>query len=173
METPRWISDFSQLLKLLEKDSQRVHEFRRSFEAGKKQKQVYPQLENIYNQCKDHLDDLDMFFNEKQFTVTLGLKSIILKSSSDLLKDRLVQLFSNWDPSLWTPVEDSQRSMISAKKMKQIMEHLSTMSDYRLSQTLSRLPQDQLSQLTVPDEMFSNPKTKLMAQQLADRIKNI
>lgn len=172
MAQPQWIPDLSAFLKLLEKDSPRIHEFRRSFEAGKKQKQVHPQIEQIYLKCKDSLKDpaLTKIFDSCQFKLTLGLKTISLKSVDvPEFKDLLLQLFSNWDPQLPRaplPV----RNPISMKKLQQVMNAMNSMSDEQLSKIFRNVPKDQLE---VTSDLFQTPESQEMARKIAEKIKNL
>lgn len=154
----KWINDLSDLLKSIERDRPKVREFRRSFEAGKKQQRLYPVLENIYNECKE--DPISL--NNKGYILTLGLKSVTLR---DVPLDRILQLFSNWDPTLYRAPELANGGPISINMMKQLLKH---MDDPRMQSALDQIP---IEQLENADNTFSDPKARELADKIVQRIK--
>jgi len=175
MEGERWISDLSELLKRIERDRSLIREFRRSFEAGKKKRQVSPQLEKILAQSRSHLNEENFisWFDQQEFKLTLGLKEISLKSYQEpLFKNSLLQLFSNWDPTISAPSILTTKSMpISAKKLKQVISRLGSVSDSELSNILSSIPKEELANLTASNEMFQTEETRALAEQITERVK--
>ena len=104
----KWKDDLVGLLKFLEKSHQnsvKIREFRRSLESCnvKKAAKILPQLLEIYNKCKDHLDMyFDSWVTEQSFILKLGLKTITLSPGKD--KEGYGQyvrwVFSSFDPTL-------------------------------------------------------------------------
>lgn len=176
-----WPQHLSDLLKLLESESngQQIHEFRRSFEAGRKQDRLKSQLEQIYTEGKEHLNEapesLQNWFTSKKFKLILGRKEVILKStsSSNEFREKLVRLFSEWDPSLYVPPPQINRG-IGQKKLKEVMKHLDGVSDQRLASLLSSVKGNAsgLSEEEI-SELFPDAKSQEHAKAIAERIKSV
>lgn len=160
-----WREDFSTLLKLFE-EQKGVREFRRSFEAGKKQNRLLPQLEQVYNSAKDILENnkegLSDWFLEQKFSFTLGLKKITLINCTDKekLKVCLLLLFTYWDEALYTRPESTKPPLISNRQIKMALKNVNKVD---LSQHNLNITQEDM-------EMIETEKGKLMAQKLAEKI---
>lgn len=160
-----WIDHLVDLLKYLESESngKQIHQFRRSFQGGNKKERLLPQLERMYQYCKQAHNLLELcanqgceeepfqnWFNLQKFRLILGRKNIVLKSTGSpaLLKQRLLQLFTKWDPELVkslpppTPEPANSNMGFSRKQMRMAMRKLQTMGDQQLSNVLQNVPQD-------------------------------
>ena len=176
MSIPQWSSDLISLLKVIESNSSTLHEFRRSFEAGKKQKQVHPQLEKIYQESLPHLNEESFvsWFDNQGFKLTLGLKTISFKSFNlPSFKLYLFQVFSNWDPNLRIEIPSTKKNAFSVKTMRDVISRMNTMSDSELASVISKVPREELAKVIVPDNMFQNDESKELANKLAERVRSI
>lgn len=176
-----WTQHLSDLLKVLESESngQQIHEFRRSFEAGRKQDRLKSQLEQIYNEGKEHLNDtpeaLQNWFTGKKFKLSLGRKEVTLKSTSyqNEFRERLVRLFSEWDQSLYVPPPEVHRG-IGQKKLREVMKKLDGVSNDRLAALLGSVKGNAqgLSDEEIA-ELFPDAKSQEHAKAIAERIKSV
>lgn len=181
-----WIDHFSRLLKSLEseKNGQSIHAFRRSFEAGKKQVRLLPQLEAIYQVSKEQ----DVFkpdtepilyqswFNRRRFKLTLGLKEIILVSTGNAVqfKANVYRLFSKWDPNLYSsPPEERipQIHGISNKQLRAAMKQMNRLTDEQIADMVAKIPKDQGTNELDLEQMFPSQSGRERANTIVERVK--
>lgn len=138
MSENRWCNYFIDLLKYLESQGESVHEFRRSFESGGKKDRIYPSLTQIYNKCKDKLenDDFIEWFNGQSFRVKNGLKVITIKCDKDheIFEHYLRQLFSHWNSEIKyeVPQKEQKPSGISKKKVDKTLKYMKNLNPQQL-----------------------------------------
>lgn len=174
-----WHSHFIDLLKFLETQGEPVREFRRSFESGRKQDRIYPTLNEIYEKCKDKLEENFVEeFNSQNFRVSAGLKTIVLKCNGDkeLFEQYLRQLFSYWNSEIQFSVPNKaskQTPIISKKKISKAMKHLNSMSTKQLKNTAASASKSEMSELaanpeihTLAEQLQENPTAKKLARKL-------
>lgn len=160
-----WKGDFSAVLKLFEQQPG-VREFRRSFEAGKKQARVYPQIEKMFEVCSPRLNgdpqEFFVWFLEQRFGFELGLKSIVLKETPDRdkLLVALLRLFSNWSPELYDRPEKPAKPLISNRQMKLALRNVNRTN-------VSSAPEITEEEMDV----IESDKGKLLANKIVEKIK--
>ena len=183
MAESNWHQHFIDLLKFLETHGNPVREFRRSYISGSKKDRVYPRLTEIYEECKDKLDDTFIeWFNLQSFRIKSGLKIITLKceTNTELFEQYLRQLFTYWDPTIKFTLpesnQESQPSLISKKKMKKAMQHLGNMDSKQLAKTMALAPKNQMGALAenpeiqaLAEQMQNNPTAKRLVQKLESK----
>lgn len=148
-----WSEHFVDVLKHLEVESngKQIHQFRRSFQGGNKKDRLLPQLETIYQKCKEHFEEesFQAWFNSQKFKLTLGRKNILLHTTytSLLFKEKLMRLFTKWDPALFellpppTTGPTNNNMGFSRKQMRMAMRKIQSMGDSQLSSVLQNVPQ--------------------------------
>ena len=153
-----------------EKNGQRVHELRRSFEAGRKQDRVYPQLEKIYTALKDTpAEDVYDEFNKAGFTITLGLKSVTLVCTKPGLYDNLLWVFSMFDTKfVKEPVVHSAGPlMLSRKKCKMASRVLSGMTSDKVATMVSK---SGVSQEEIAESTADTPEQQALLDALKTKM---
>ncbi len=188
-----WIEHVSELLKSLEGEAngKAIHELRRSFEAGKKQARLLPQLETLYYASKDREDfkpeaDPQLYqswFTEQRFKLTSGLKSVTLVSTGDpvKLKSCLYKVFSKWNPELYVePVFELPAGAppgISQKQLKMALKRINNMSQDQLEKLVAQVPTDQgeiggMSEVDL-EQLMPNEKAKAKVRAIAEKVKSV
>ena len=181
-----WIDHLSRLLKSLEseKNGQAIHELRRSFEAGKKQVRLLPQVEAIYQASKDRPDFqpeaepivYQNWFNEQKFRLKLGLKEVGLSSTGNPVqfKANLYRLFSKWQPGLYSepPEERIARNMgVSNKQLRMAMKQMDRLTDEQLAAMVAKMPQGQEIEGMDMEQLIPSEGGREMAAAIAERVK--
>lgn len=177
MNHQSWTVDLSHALKLLEVEpnGQSIREFRRSFEAGKKQMRLHPQLEALYHASKDLLEcDTESFitdWNQCNHQITLGLKTVTLKCTQkkEEFHNALKVLFQNWDPTITpTPANSpTEGGVLAGVLSRKHLKAMSRISDAQLAQVIERIPgaKEQLTNGSLDDVPDSDPM-KAIARRL-------
>lgn len=155
----KWKNDLVALLKHLEKscfNNRDIHEFRRSVESthAKKVDRLLPQLNMIWDQCKDHLNDPNFveWINHQHFQLKLGLKVISLVDDKQPheFEQHFRWVLSEFDSTLDQRLpEDTIKSgglPISARKMKMAMRHMQGLDEQTISNMMERFLQVNLKQ---------------------------
>lgn len=183
-----WIDHLSGLLKPLEleKNGRSIRELRRSFEAGKKQARLLPQIEAIYLASKE-LEEFksdprlyQSWFNQQKFKLTLGLKEVVLHSSGDPVQFQanIHRLFSHWDPELYLAPPEQQMANglgVSNKQLRAAMKRMDRLSDNQIANMMSKVPQsEQIAQVNEVDleQLIPSQVGRERATAIADRVKN-
>lgn len=194
MEEEKWRTNLVILLKHLEKsypNLSKIHEFRRSVDScnQKKAEKLLPQLEQIYNQAKEHFDDhaFASWANQQNWTLQLGLKNISLidKVNPEGFSKHLKWTLSHFDQSLdeGNPA-NLQKTQgtgahlsglpISSKKMKMAMKKVQGMETKQLSTMMKKVPTNQLEALAEnpgAEEFVNKLKEDPRAKAVANKIK--
>ena len=174
-EINTWQRYFVDILNFLESQGNSVRDFKRSYISGSKKDRVKPTLTDIYEKCKDRLDDGDSdsfvkWFNSQSFKIKSGLKIITLRCETDTgtFEQYLRQLFSYWDPKIEFVVPNNASSKpggsgpISKKSIDKAMKHLKGIDPKKLSQLAATAPKNQMESLT------NNLDVQKLSEQLQD-----
>lgn len=170
-----WIEHLVEVLKHLESEanSKQVHQFRRSFQGGNKKTRLLPQLQQIYEECHAHLDDVDFqeWFNQRRYNLTLGRKTITLRCTQalDSFKTKLLRLFTYWNSDLAQnlPAQtstDNNNMGFSRKQMRLAKRRLNHMGDQQLTSLMQKVPSNA--------NINSDQLSEVFDQRSADRIQN-
>lgn len=190
--TDKWREDLVSLLKFLEKshfDSSRIHDFRRGLESCnlKKAEKVLPQLFEIYNQSKEHLEclDFDFWILKQSFPLKLGLRNINLCPGKNVEE---YPQYVKWALSCFDPKlnEGNPNNMlntargsglpVSGKQLKMAMRKVQGMNPEQLSSMMNRVPQNQLEALAsnpAAEELVAKLKSDKRAQVVAEKVRGI
>ena len=187
----KWREDLVSLLKCLEKshpNSPKIHEFRRGLQSCnlKKAERVLPQLFEIYNQSKEHLDgNFNSWLSENTFTLKLGLRTVTLSPGRDIqdYAQHLKWTFSSFDPTLDVGNPNSMLEAaknsglpVSGKQLKMAMKKVQGMNPQQLSTMMQKVPQGQLEALSsnpAAEGLVTKLKEDKRAQAVAEKIQAI